>query len=197
MVQSTEKKVFIFLAGCTIAYLLSMHSLLRQYTDTLNRKDDIDMGIDVMLALDGNDNNSDIYNDNNNNNANDRNSKIGIDIDFDETVKEIKTLGSTQFTGKQKRKYEKEQYEELTGRTKKKQKVPLNIVRGIKKKAAIRERRLEQENKDAGIVTATTNKKKTKRGYSEQNRRDNRVHGPAPTIGFTKKGILSVRREKR
>mmetsp|Transcript_7615 Transcript_7615/g.9505 ORF Transcript_7615/g.9505 Transcript_7615/m.9505 type:complete len:191 (+) Transcript_7615:89-661(+) len=136
-------------------------------------------------------------NDNNNNNANDRNSKIGIDIDFDETVKEIKTLGSTQFTGKQKRKYEKEQYEELTGRTKKKQKVPLNIVRGIKKKAAIRERRLEQENKDAGIVTATTNKKKTKRGYSEQNRRDNRVHGPAPTIGFTKKGILSVRREKR
>jgi len=71
MVQSTEKKVFIFLAGCTIAYLLSMHSLLRQYTDTLNRKDDIDMGIDVMLALDGNDNNNDNNNNNNNNNDDD------------------------------------------------------------------------------------------------------------------------------
>ena len=135
-------------------------------------------------------------NENDNDNGNDK-TKRGIEIDFDETVKEIRTLGSTQFTGKQKRKYEKEQYEAFTGRTKKKQKVPLKIVRGIKKKAAERAERIERENRDAGIITANTNKKKTKRGYSEQNRKDSRIHGPAPSIGFTKGGILSVRKEKR
>jgi len=124
-------------------------------------------------------------------------SKNGIEIDFDETVREIRSLGSTQFTGKQKRQYEDEKYRELTGREKKKQKVPLKIVRGIKKKAAIRERRIEQENKEAGIVTASTNKKKMNKGYSEQNRKDSRIHGPAPSIGFTKNGVLSVRKEKR
>ena len=123
--------------------------------------------------------------------------KIGIEIDFDETVKEIHTLGSTQFTGKQKRQYEAEQYKAFTGLEKKKHKVPLKIVRGIKKKAIEREKRIEQENRDAGIVTANTNRKKVSKSYSEQNRRDSRIHGPAPTIGFTKKGVLSVRKEKR
>eukprot|EP01083_Nonionella_stella_P112961 332824_1 len=116
-------------------------------------------------------------------------SKIkGIEIDFDETVQEIRELGSSQFTGKQKRKYQDEQYKSLTGREKKKQKVPLNIVRGIREKARQREKRAEQENKDAGIVTHTNSRKKTNKGFSEKNRKDSRIHGPAPTIGFTKKG---------
>ena len=123
--------------------------------------------------------------------------RVGIEIDFDETVKEIHTLGSTQFTGKQKREYQEEQHKTLTGRAHKKQKVPLKIVRGIKKKAAQREKGIEQENRDAGIVTASTNKKKVNKGYSEKNRTDSRIHGPAPTIGFTKKGVLSVRKDKR
>lgn len=123
--------------------------------------------------------------------------RIGVEIDFDEAVKEIHTLGSTQFTGKQKREYQEEQYKTFTGRAQKKQKVPLKIVRGIKKKAAEREKRTEQENRDAGIVTASTNKKKVNKGYSEKNRKDSRIHGPAPTIGFTKKGVLSVRKDKR
>ena len=121
----------------------------------------------------------------------------GIEIDFEEAVQEIRTLGSTQFTGKKKRKYQDEQYKLLTGREKKKHKVPQKIVRGIKKKAAIREKRIEEENKDSGVVTASTNKKKEKRGYNEQKRKDSRIHGPAPTIGFTKRGVLSVRKEKR
>lgn len=136
--------------------------------------------------------------DNRGNDPNSRNRvKNGLEIDFDETVKEIRTLGSTQFTGKQKRQYEDEQYKILTGREKKKQKVPMKIVRGIKKKAAIREKRIELENKEAGIITASSNKKKVNKGYSEQGRNDSRIHGPAPSIGFTKKGVLSVRKEKR
>jgi hypothetical protein len=126
----------------------------------------------------------------------DNDNKKGIDIDFDETVQEIRTLGSTQFTGKQKRKYQDEQYKTLTGREKKKHKVPLNIVRGIKKKAVIREKRWEEEIKESGVVTANT-KRKVNKGYSEQKRTDSRIHGPAPDIGFTKGGVLSVRKGKR
>jgi hypothetical protein len=122
----------------------------------------------------------------------------GIEIDFDSTVKEIRTLGSSQFTGKQKRKYEAEQYKTLTGREKKQHKVPLKIVRGIKKKAAIREKRIEEMNKEAGVVTAMTNQRKRNvKSYSEQNRKDSRIHGPAPSIGFTRNGVLSVRKDKR
>ncbi len=145
-------------------------------------------------------------NHNNNNNNNDH-SKKGIEIDFDTTVQEIKELGSSQFTGKQKRKYEEEQYKALTGREKKHHKVPLKIVRGIKKKAAMRERRREEEVRESGVVSgdgigsssssSTRKKKKERRGFSEQKRRDARIHGPAPDIGYTKRGVLSVRKERR
>ena len=78
----------------------------------------------------------------------------GIQVDFDDTVKEIHQLGSTQFTGKQKKKFQAEQYKALTGRDKKKQKVPVKIVRGIKKAAFKREAKLKKEMKDSGVVTA-------------------------------------------
>ena len=124
-------------------------------------------------------------------------SRQGIDIDFDEAVQEIRHLGSSQFTGKDKRLYEAEQYKALTGREKKMHKIPVKIARGMKKKAAMREKRREEEARESGLVTASTNKKKEKRGFSEQKRRDARIHGPAPDIGYTKKGVLSVRKERR
>lgn len=125
------------------------------------------------------------------------NSRQGIDIDFDETVQEIRHLGSSQFTGKDKRLYEAEQYKALTGREKKMHKIPVKIARGMKKKAAIRQKRREEEARESGLVTASSNNKKEKRGFSEQKRRDARIHGPAPDIGYTKKGVLSVRKERR
>ena len=59
MIQSVlVKKNLTFLAGCTIAYLLSIYSVVViQYgTATLNRKDDIALNIDMIVALDSNDN---------------------------------------------------------------------------------------------------------------------------------------------
>lgn len=113
--------------------------------------------------------------------------KVGVDIDFDDAIREVHKLGSTQFTGKQKKEYEAEMYKVLTGREKKKQKVPMKIVRGIKKAAAKREKRVEIENKEAGIVTAVK-RGKVKKSYSETNRRNRDIHGPAPDIGFMKGG---------
>jgi hypothetical protein len=115
-----------------------------------------------------------------------------LQIDFDMAVKEIHQLGSTQFTGKLKKQHEADQFRALVGREKQKEKVPVKIVRGIKKAAAKREAKQLQEVKESGLVTAGTGKKKLKRKFSEQNRRDTRLHGPAPSAGFMSKGILRV-----
>lgn len=115
-----------------------------------------------------------------------------LQLDFETTVREIHQLGSTQFTGKLKKQHEAEQFRALVGRGKKKEKVPVKIVRGIKKAAAKREAKQLQEARDSGLVTVNTGKKKSKKKFSEQNRRDTRLHGPAPTAGFMSKGILRV-----
>jgi Domain of unknown function (DUF4602) len=114
-------------------------------------------------------------------------------LDWHDTVKQVRHLGLTGMVGVQKRNHLDEQYKQLTGRDKKKHQVPLPIVRGIKRKAATREARLRQEAKEAGIVLPTAAKTATLQG-SQDRKKDstNRVHGPAPSIGFMKKGIFRV-----
>ena len=119
--------------------------------------------------------------------------KKGIELDFDQTVSEIHNLGRSQFTGKKKKAFEAEKYFSLTGRQKKKEKVPVKIVRGIKKAQKKRELRMEKEAREAGIIQPNK-KRKVNKSYSERNRRDSRIHGPAPSSGFTSKGILHVKK---
>eukprot|EP00560_Eucampia_antarctica_P008673 CAMPEP_0197825232 /NCGR_PEP_ID=MMETSP1437-20131217/2349_1 /TAXON_ID=49252 ORGANISM="Eucampia antarctica, Strain CCMP1452" /NCGR_SAMPLE_ID=MMETSP1437 /ASSEMBLY_ACC=CAM_ASM_001096 /LENGTH=188 /DNA_ID=CAMNT_0043425145 /DNA_START=74 /DNA_END=640 /DNA_ORIENTATION=+ len=116
-------------------------------------------------------------------------------LDFDQAIGEIHALGSTQFTGKQKKAFEADQYKSLTGRDKKKQKTPQKVMRGIKKKAAQRNVRIVQEAKESGVVSHTLNNgmKKEKKRFSEKNRRDSWIHGPAPSAGFMTKGVLNVK----
>ncbi|GAX22344.1 hypothetical protein FisN_3Hu450 [Fistulifera solaris] len=109
------------------------------------------------------------------------------EFDFSQASQEIRHFGSKQFAGKSKKEYEDEQYFKLTGRKRKKHQVPLPIVRGIKKKAAEREARAREEAKQAGIVLPQP--KKAKKEYDNTTR----VHGPAPSVGFMKKGILRVK----
>jgi hypothetical protein len=109
------------------------------------------------------------------------------EFDFSQASQEIRHFGSKQFAGKSKKEYEDEQYFKLTGRKRKKHQVPLPIVRGIKKKAAEREARAREEAKQAGIVLPQP--KKAKKEYDNTSR----IHGPAPSVGFMKKGILRVK----
>ena len=120
------------------------------------------------------------------------NTSSRLQLDFDMTVKEIHQLGSSQFTGKLKKQHDAEKFRALVGREKQKEKVPVKIVRGIKKAAAKREAKQLQEAKESGLVTVNTGKKKLKKKFSEQNRRDTKLHGPAPSAGFMSKGILRV-----
>jgi len=110
------------------------------------------------------------------------------DMDFLEASREIHNLGSTSFTGYQLKLHKESEYKELTGRVKKRHKVPLNILRGMKEKQAKREKKIEDEAKEAGIVLATKKKAK-KKSYSERNRKDSHLFGPSPSIGFMKRGI--------
>jgi hypothetical protein len=111
-------------------------------------------------------------------------------LDWHETAKEVRNFGATAFVGQQKRNFESEQYKQLTGRDKKQQRIPLPIVRGIKKKAAQREARQLQEAKEAGIILPVAAKKEKEKDKSSLQ------HGPAPSIGFVSgKGILKLKKK--
>jgi hypothetical protein len=114
-------------------------------------------------------------------------------LDWNETVKEVRRLGSKAFTGQLKRQHEDEEYKKLTGRHKKKHQVPLPIVRGIKKKAAEREAKYLEECKHAGIVLPKQQTKTQTRKSTKQPKNPNAIYGPAPSIGFIKQGILRVK----
>ena len=113
-------------------------------------------------------------------------------VDWNKTVEEVRNLGATAFAGEEKRNYQDEQYELLTGRKRKKHQVPLPIVRGIKKKRAMREEVRLKEAKEAGIVLP----KKSKESATKRGDNTSRVHGPAPSIGFMSKGVLRVKPKK-
>ena len=123
-----------------------------------------------------------------------RKRKSGGLLDWDETVREVRGYGATAFSGKQKRDYDDEQYFALTGRQKKKQKVPLPIVRGIKKAAAKRQAQLKQEAREAGIVLPKSTTAKEQKGSKSDS--TIRSYGPAPNIGFMKGGVYRVSNNK-
>jgi hypothetical protein len=111
-------------------------------------------------------------------------------LDWHDTAREVRAYGATAFVGKSKRDFEDEQYYLLTGRHKKKPKVPLNIVQGIKKAAAKRDAMMREEARQAGIVIPKAAKPTKKSDSTYKN------HGPAPSIGFMKHGVYRVSDKK-
>lgn len=112
-------------------------------------------------------------------------------LDWYDTANEIRAYGATAFVGKQKRDYQDDEYLQLTGRHKKKQQVPLPIVRGIKKAAEKRDAKARQEAKEAGIVLPKAKKEAKKPSTT------NRNYGPAPNIGFMKRGVFRMKDKKK
>ena len=108
-----------------------------------------------------------------------------------ETAHEIHALGAQGFQGKQKKQHQAEEYERLTGMKMKQQKVPLPILRGIKKKAAQRQERVLEEARASGLVLPTSCKG-NKRKKKERDRTSD-IHGPAPSIGFVAKGVFKYK----
>ena len=125
--------------------------------------------------------------------SNKRNLKSAKDLDFQQISKEVRELGSTTFTGYDKKLFHEKKYKEITGVTKKREKTPIKILRGKKAKYATKISSIEAEAKEAGIVLAT--KKKEKRKFSLEKRKAERSSGPAPSIGFMMKGTYRVKND--
>jgi Domain of unknown function (DUF4602) len=118
------------------------------------------------------------------------------DLDFAMVSREIRHLGATAFVKQQKKSFEDEQYERLTGRKRKGLKVPIPILRGRYKKQVARDAAAAQHAKESGIVlessSSSTNKRQRRQQKSNSNSNESRVYGPAPSVGFVAKGILRV-----
>jgi Domain of unknown function (DUF4602) len=119
------------------------------------------------------------------------------ELDFAMVSREIRHLGATAFVKQQKKSFEDEQYERLTGRKRKGLKVPIPILRGRYKKQVAREAAAAQHAKESGIVLESSsslspNKRQRQQQKSNSNNKESRVYGPAPSVGFVAKGILRV-----
>eukprot|EP00934_Nitzschia_sp_Nitz4_P004217 Nitzschia sp. Nitz4//scaffold78_size91513//84280//84837//NITZ4_004941-RA/size91513-processed-gene-0.97-mRNA-1//-1//CDS//3329558166//4207//frame0 len=112
-------------------------------------------------------------------------------LDWQEVTQEIRKYGATAFEGKQKKNYQEEEYFKLTGRQKKKEKMPLPMMRGLKKAAAKRDAKVREEARQAGVILpksdAASNAKAKSRDATY------RSYGPAPNIGFMKDGIYRAK----
>ena len=59
----------------------------------------------------------------------------GLELDVQQTIREVHKFGATGFQGSQKKSHQSAEYEWLTGRVQKRQKIPTKILVGMRQKA--------------------------------------------------------------
>ncbi|EJK75960.1 hypothetical protein THAOC_02301 [Thalassiosira oceanica] len=140
----------------------------------------------------------------------------GPKLDVQETIREVHSFGAEGFTGQQKKSHAAAEYERITGRAMKRQKIPTKIIRGMREKAKKREAREQRELKESGVVSHGRKKSKSGRGeeatssgvegvFGSARRRNTgqrrkmeaSKYGPNPDVGFLHKGMLRVNPNKR
>mmetsp|Transcript_13971 Transcript_13971/g.30675 ORF Transcript_13971/g.30675 Transcript_13971/m.30675 type:complete len:137 (-) Transcript_13971:25-435(-) len=119
------------------------------------------------------------------------------DMGFRELSTEIHNLGATTFTGVQKWMHKEEQYEKIAGMKMKKKKFSPKLYEAIMKKSKLKENKKAAELKESGVVTGATygrrkGKGEREGGFSKTNQKMSRNHGPAPSNGFMKGGVLRL-----
>lgn len=145
----------------------------------------------------------------------------GPELDVQETIREIHKFGSTGFTGKQQKEHEASEYERITGRQQKRQNIPTKILVGMRKKEKKREELRKAEMRESGVVhhignggsgkkkRSSDSKKdsnelrpgeirgvfgaKNSRNKGDRRKMSSKSFGPAPSVGFMKKGMLRVK----
>jgi hypothetical protein len=116
-------------------------------------------------------------------------------LDWHATAQEVRHLGATGLPKAAARNYRQEEYQRLTGRPPKKQAVPLAILRGKRQAATRREERAVAAARAAGMPLPSSSKQKKEHQKNRARTKNTRQHGPAPSIGFMKQGILKVKRQ--
>jgi hypothetical protein len=117
------------------------------------------------------------------------------ELDVQETIREIHKFGAEGFTGAMRKNHQNAEYEKLTGRTTKRQKIPTKILVGMRQKATKREDRRKREERESGVVgssssssqgttTTTTTTTKKKRGAKNDKRpSDDAKRGGGAAVG--------------
>jgi len=137
-------------------------------------------------------------------------------LDVQETIREVHSFGAEGFTGQQKKSHAAAEYERITGRAMKRQKIPTKIIRGMREKAKKREAREQLELRESGVVSHERKKSESGRGeeptssgvegvFGSSRRRntgqrrkmDASKFGPNPDVGFLHKGMLRVNPNKK
>ena len=128
--------------------------------------------------------------------------KKAVLLDFHQAAKEVRELGSTTFTGYQRKLHLEAKYQELTGKEAKRQKRPVKILWGMERKQARQRARTDEEARTAGIVTPRNGEAESKKQKEEKEqkrykemRKSRSLYGPAPTVGFMTHGMLRVNKK--
>ena len=121
----------------------------------------------------------------------------GPELDVQETIREIHKFGAEGFTGKQKKSHQAAEYERLTGRVAKRQKIPTKILVGMRKKAMKREEREKQELKESGVVGHySTNNTASSTAASGSRKRKNRNRKEEEVMGGVVQGPFGANRAR-
>ena len=109
------------------------------------------------------------------------------ELDVQETIREIHKFGAGGFTGAMRKSHQNNEYEKLTGRTTKRQKIPTKILVGMRQKATKREDRRKREERDSGVVGTTSSSSsqgtKKKRGAKNDKRPSDDARKAGAAVG--------------
>ena len=118
-------------------------------------------------------------------------------LDVQETIREVHKFGATGFTDKQQKKAHKnDEYEKLTGRTVKRQKIPTKILVGMRKKAMKREEREKREMRESGVVSHTTSGTSSSLTKNKKKRDNKRDKKSSDKVGVGPRGVFGSNRAR-
>ncbi|TYZ64898.1 hypothetical protein PybrP1_001121 [[Pythium] brassicae (nom. inval.)] len=120
--------------------------------------------------------------------------KQQIRKELDDAFDSVKEFASAGLKGKEKKAHEAKKIEALGGKAAKARVTPYNILIGLKKKGAVREKRQKEENREAGVVTGKRKPSSSSSSKVTSKSRKKVDYGVQATKGKFKNGVLTVSR---
>ncbi|TMW60571.1 hypothetical protein Poli38472_000613 [Pythium oligandrum] len=109
--------------------------------------------------------------------------------EFDETFESVKSFAAENLKGKEKKQHDAKRIEALGGKAAKNRSMPYNILTGIKKARAIREKKQEELHKQSDVVLG---KRKRGKASEKKEKKKNMDYGLQATRGKFRNGVLNV-----
>ncbi|DBA01285.1 TPA: hypothetical protein N0F65_001790 [Lagenidium giganteum] len=112
--------------------------------------------------------------------------------EFEDTLTSVKEFAAANLTGKEKKQYDAKKIEALGGKAAKNRNMPYNMLIGLKKASAVREKRREVKEKESGVVSGK--RKVSASAAAKEKKKKTKVdYGIQATKGKFKNGVLNVK----